>query len=537
MHTKADVAIVGAGLAGLVCALELIGQGVRVVMIDRDSPERMGGLARQAFGGMLLVDTPIQRRFGIVDSPALAYKDWMSFARFGPNDHWPVQWAKSYVQRCRPDVHDFLRGCGIRFFPAPQWVERGMAGEGNTVPRYHIIWGTGLRLASRLIGVLDAHPQRSLLRTYFHRKVERLLFENGHLCGCAGTDTTSNREFDVRAPVVVLAAGGINGDLDLVRSCWDTAHSPAPAPLLNGAHRYADGLMHDEVARHGGAVTHLEWMWNYAAGVHQPGASDGARGLSLIPPRSALWLDARGERFGPEPLVTGFDTWRMVHRICRTEHQYSWQILNLKIAYKELAASGSDANPAFRDRRWWGAIRTLLRGNRELVDELIRECSDFVVAETVTELAERMNELTGVKRIDADRLRKVIGAYDNAIDRGGALYNDPQLQRLTQLRRWRGDRLRTCKFQPILDPAAGPLLAIREFIISRKSMGGILTDTQSRVLDAAGEPISGLYAAGEAAGFGGGGISGHRSLEGTFLSGCILNARFAARDIAQGADR
>jgi len=532
MHTQADVVIIGAGLAGMVCAMELINDGVDVILVDRDTPERAGGLARDAFGGMMLVDTPIQRRFGIADSPGLAYRDWLSFARFGKKDYWPVQWAKLYVQRCRPDVHDFLRACGIRFFPAPQWVERGHYGEGNSVPRYHVVWGTGLRLATRIVEVLDEHPKRSCLRSFFNRKAERLLVENGRVCGCGGTDIATGREFSVRAGVVVVACGGINGDLDLVRNCWDTAHSPAPVPLLNGAHRYADGLLHDEVARQGGAVTHLEWMWNYAAGVHMPGAEDDTRGLSLIPPKSALWLDAEGKRFGPEPLITGFDTWRMVHRICRTRYQYSWQILNMKIAYKELAASGADANPAFRDRNWLQTLRTLLKGNRKLVDGLISDCPDFVVADTVTDLAMRMNALVGHDRIEADRLRKVIGAYDNAIERGSALFNDPQLRRIAQLRSWRGDRLRTCKFQSILDPRAGPLLAIREFIISRKSMGGILTDTRSRVLTDQGEPISGLYAAGEAAGFGGGGSSGNRSLEGTFLSNCILNARMAARDIA-----
>ena len=332
----------------------------------------------------------------------------------------------------------------------------------------------------------------------------------------------------------MLASGGIcGGDLSRVRAHWYRPWGEAPEHLLNGSHRFADGMLHDAAAAQGAALTHLDLQWHYAAGVRQKGGDVQDAGISLVPPRSALWLDARGRRFGPLPLMGYTDTRYVVEQICRSVGQYSWQVLNWKIAIKELAVSGSDYMTAFRYKRKLELVKHLVFGNRELVERLIAETDDFVVADSLPELMEKMDALSlGGLRLDRDGMAADIRAYDAQIERGPRYFNDDQLRRIANSRQYRGDRLRTCAFQRIDDPKARPLIAIREFILSRKSLGGIQTDMGSRVLRGSGEPIPGLYAVGETAGFGGGGIHGKGSLEGTFLGSCVLNGRLAGRAIA-----
>ena len=279
-------------------------------------------------------------------------------------------------------------------------------------------------------------------------------------------------------------------------------------------------------------------MWNYAAGIHHPEPRIPGEGLSLIPPKSALWLDATGKRFGPVPLVTGFDTHLICKRIAQDPYGYSWQVMNWKIALKEIAVSGAESNTAFRDRKLIQLARDIFLGNHKLLEYLASNCEDVVTGNSLEELVDNMNRLNSNSQtncsglVDLANIEQSIRRYDEQIDLGKELHNDDQLRRLAQVRNWRGDRSRTCKFKKILEKKSLPLVAFREFIVSRKSMGGIQTDLQSRVLSCNGEPIPGLYAAGEAAGFGGGGISGLKSLEGTFISNCILNARMATRSIA-----
>ena len=528
---RSDVLIIGGGIAGIATALDLLEGGKSVLMLDRDGESAFGGLARESFGGMFFVDSPEQRRQGIRDSAELALRDWTSFAEFGAQDRWPKAWAEAYVRRCTADVYRWVRGFGVRFLPVVNWVERGEFRPGNSVPRFHVAWGTGKGLAESLIAGLRGHRNAGRLTLCFNRRVERLLTRGGRIEGAAGVDEASGAPFEARAEQIVVAAGGINGDLGRVRQHWHRDWGRPPSELLNGSHRFADGTLHDAVAAAGGAITHLDKMWNYAAGVHHPKPRKPNHGLSLVPPRSALWLDWRGQRFGPQPLVSGFDTRRLVADICARERQYSWQIMNRRIALKELAVSGAEHNPSIREKKRLGFLRDILFGNRWLVNEMTSNCRDFVTAATLPELVDRMNALQGDQAVQLDLVADAIAQYDATIARGPSLMNDEQLRRIAALRQYRGDRIRLCKFQPILDRKALPLIAVREFIISRKSLGGIVTDLQSRVLDAAGRPIEGLYAVGEAAGFGGGGVHGLRALEGTFLGGCILSGRIAAAAI------
>lgn len=530
---RSDAIVIGAGLAGIVAALELLHAGRSVILLDRATEGEFGGLALQAFGGMALVDTPVQRRAGIRDGAEIALADWLSFAEFGADDIWPRRWAEHYVSRCIPEVFEWLRGHGVGFMPAVQWVERGWMRPGNTLPRYHIIWGTSQRMMEVLIATLRTQPRRANLQLVFRYRVDALTYRNGTVTGCSGLDEETGAPFDMEADHVIVASGGITGNLDRVRAHWPGDLGKPPEMLLNGSHPQADGRLHDAAAAIGGRVTHLDQMWNYAAGVRPPKPHFPGHGLSLIPCRSALWLDHRGRRLGPVPFVTGFDTYEMVAEIARRGLPYTWQVLNRAIAEKELAVSGSEHNPMIRDRRVLGFARQILRGNKPLVDHMLKECPDFVSADNLDGLAERMNRLAGSHLVSAETLRGEIVPYDAQIARGKRFHNDDQLRRIAHLRQWTGDKIRTCNFQSILDPKAGPLIAIRNAILIRKSMGGIATDLDSRVLDERGNPIPGLYAVGEAAGFGGGGANGKRSLEGTFLSGCILTAKAAARAVAQ----
>jgi len=525
----ADVIVIGAGCAGVAAAIELLERGRRVLLLDRDVEANMGALAKESFGGIWFAGTPLQRHYGIRDGADLGLRDWHAFAEFAPEDHWPRAWAEAYVHRANEEIFDWLRGIGVQFMPMPLWVERGLHTPGNSVPRWHIEWGTGHELAVVLNRHLLAHPRRALLTLEFGHRVESLVATNGRVTGCCGRREDDGAEFEAHAEAVVIASGGINGNIERVRQNWPADWSRPPETILNGSHKFADGMLHDAAAALGANVTHLDWQWNYAAGVHHWNPRKPAHGLSLVPPKSALWLNWRGERIGPLPLVTGYDTHDLVAQICRQERGYSWQLLNRRIALKELAISGGEFNPSFREKKRLAVAREILLGNRWLYDEVTTNCPDFVVADSLPALVARMNALAGDDSVDLATVTEAATSYDARIAAGPRFHDDDQLRRIEFARRWVGDRLRTCKFQTILDPKAGPLVAIREFIISRKSMGGLQTDLSSRVLDQAGEPIAGLYAAGESAGFGGGGMNGKRGLEGTFLGGCLLGGRVAGR--------
>lgn len=536
MQTQTQVVIAGAGLAGIVTAIELLDKGLKVVLLDRDVKERMGGLAKESFGGMFFVDTKQQRKAGIKDSADLALRDWHSFAEFGADAEWPKKWAEAYVNECTPKVKLWLESHGISYFPVVHWVERGLLKPGNSVPRFHMVWGTGFELATVMGRVMENHPRRANLDLRFQHRVTEILGSNGQANGLRGVDESTGQPFEVMAEHVVIASGGICGNIELVKKEWYRDWGLPPETILNGSHQYATGELHFAAEKLNANLTHLDKQWNYAAGVHHPRPKKPNHGLSVVPPKSALWVNYQGKRFGPMPLVSAYDTRYLVEQICKEEKKYSWQIMNQRIAVKELAVSGSEFNDAIREKNLIGFLKMVLLGNKKLVDTLTQECEDFVVAHSVEELAEKMNALAGTQDVDVRQLRDSIQQYDQAIDRGPKYHNDEQLRRITHLRQYRGDRARVCKYQKIVDAKAMPLIAVREFILSRKSLGGIQTDLSGRVLakPAGGQQmaIPGLYAVGEAAGFGGGGVHGLRALEGTFLGSCVYTARITANTIA-----
>ena len=531
MSERRDVVVLGAGIAGLVTTLDLLEHGRDVLLLDRCKPEEVGGLAREAFGGMFMVDTPEQRRAGIEDSHELALDDWLRVADFEPDDELPRRWAEEYVKRARDEVGGWLRGHGVRFFPVVNWAERGVHGDGNSVPRFHLTWGCGKALVDQVWGAIQSHPRRSALEVRFGARVTGLVADDDAVTGCRVGD----EEIDARD--VVIAAGGIGGNLDLVRRHWPEDLGSPPEEILMGSHYYADGALHEEVERIGGNVTHLGRMWNYADAVRHPDPQRPLHGLKLIPPRSGLVLDPSGKRYGPHALIPTYDAYYALERMCESEQKYYWMICNWKIARRELDVSGSQHNPSIREKRLVRFLLSVLLGKPTLLRHFVDNCPDFVKADSMPELTRRMAEVTGDGVLDPDKVQDEVRRYDANLARGKGLWNDDQIRRIQQLRNWRGDRLRTAKFQQIADPGAGPLIAIRMTVMARKSLGGMQTDLGGRVLRPDGEPIRGLYAVGEAAGFGGGGLHGKRSLEGTFLGGCVFTGRVAARTIAESGAR
>lgn len=530
-NTKLEVIIIGAGIAGITTALELLEAGHRVRLIDRDERDRLGGLARESFGGIFVVGSREQKRLGIRDSVDLALRDWLSVADFDSKDSLRKDWARRFVESCREEVYLWLKQHGISFFPVVHWVERGLFTPGNSVPRFHMVWGTGHELMSQLNRRLLTHEENGKLDIHFRHRVTELVFEAGHITGCAGINEAEQLPFDFQADAIVVSSGGICASLDKLHQNWCKSWGKPPSLILNGAHRYGLGDLHDVVEDLGGSVTHLDYQWHYAAGVHHPSPDRERHGLSLVPPKSALWMDATGKRIGPIPLITAYDTRFLVEEILKTGYGYSWQIMNRKIAVKELAVSGSEFNDSIRNKKWIAFFKDLLLGNPKVLDRFLDASLDFVSAGSIDELAVKMNELSGLELVNSKTLEAEILNWDSNISRGPKLMNDEQLRRIAHCRQYRGDRVRTCAFQPILDPKAGPLIAIREHILARKSLGGIQTNLRSRVLDGKGQEIPGLWAVGEAAGFGGGGIHGRGALEGTFLATSVLSARIAARDL------
>jgi len=520
-----DAIIIGGGIAGLTTALKLATKDKQVLVLDAQDETKVGGLARSAFGGMALIGTPEQRRNGITDNAEIALKDWHAFANFSQEDVFPKQWAKLYVEQSYQDIYQYVKNLGVKFLPAVNWVERGLYSGGNSVPRYHVIWGTSLDLVNKILRAIAPFKSKNI-HFGFNRKVSQLLTDNETIIGCQ--DTQGEQYL---ANSTIVATGGFTGNLSKVKANWPKHFSPAPENMLNGTHPSCDGAMHDEVNNIGGNITYLDKMWNYAAGIPHPKATFEHQGLSLIPCKSALWLDSKGKRIGPEPMVTGFDTNELCRRMSEQKSGYAWQVLNWKIASKEFAVSGVEHNQMIRDKKFFTMLKETLLGNHRLVKQMQDECDHFIVADSISELTIKMNELTTTAAIKKQVLQQTLDDYDAILARPSSQWNDDQIRRIEHARKWGADKLRTCKPHPIQDKKHGPFIAIKVSIISRKSLGGIQTNLNSQVVNDTAQPIKGLYAVGEASGFGGGGSNGEKSLEGTFLAGCILTAQQAAKHI------
>ncbi|GAB2605355.1 FAD-binding dehydrogenase [Streptomyces capparidis] len=547
MALDADVIVVGAGLAGLAATAELADAGRRVVLVDQEPEASFGGQAFWSFGGLFLVDSPEQRRVRVKDSRDLAWQDWLGTAGFDrPEDHWPRRWAEAYVDFAAGEKRAWLHGMGVRFFPAVGWAERGghlATGHGNSVPRFHITWGTGPGLLEPFARRVRAAAERGLVTLRFRHRVTELTRTEGAVDGVAGEmlapsrarrGERSGREatgaFELRAQAVLVTSGGIGGNHDLVRAHWPERLGRPPKRMLSGVPEHVDGLMLGVAERAGAHLINRDRMWHYTEGIENWDPIWHLHGIRILPGPSSLWLDATGRRL-PVPLFPGFDTLGTLEHIMRTGHEHTWFVLTQRIIEKEFALSGSEQNPDLTGRSVRDVLRRALPGAPGPVEAFKRHGADFVVADGLPALVRGMNERTGEPLIDEDRLREEIVARDREI--GNPFTKDLQITAVRGARGYLADRLiRVAPPHRLLDPKAGPLIAVRLNILTRKTLGGLETDLSGRVLRPGGEALPGLYAAGEASGFGGGGMHGYRSLEGTFLGGCLFSGRTAGRAAA-----
>ncbi|MFE2108076.1 FAD-binding dehydrogenase [Kitasatospora sp. NPDC059463] len=551
-----DVIIVGAGLAGLTAAHELTSRGRRVILVDQENAANLGGQAWWSFGGLFLVDSPEQRRMRVKDSLDLAWSDWQGSAQFdrhADEDSWAVRWARAYVEFAAGEKRSWLAGHGLRFLPTVGWAERGdlrADGHGNSVPRFHVAWGTGTGVVAPFARSARRAAAGGLL-TFRHRhRVDELVVTDGVVTGVRGRvlaaddsarGVASSREetgdFELSAQAVVVASGGIGANHDLVRAHWPARLGTPPRRLVTGVPAHVDGRMLGISAEAGARLVNGDRMWHYTEGLHNWDPVWPGHGIRILPGPSSMWFDALGRRL-PEPCLPGYDTLGTLRHL-RTDpalagHDHSWFVLTQKIIEKEFALSGSEQNPDITagDRKAFVRERLLGRGAPAPVEAFKRHGRDFVVAATLEELVEKMNALTGTPLLDAAAMRRRIEARDRQL--ANPYTKDAQVQGIRNSRRYLGDRLgRTAAPHRLLDPAAGPLIGVQLHVLTRKTLGGIQTDLSSRALAADGTPVPGLYAVGEAAGFGGGGLHGYNALEGTFLGGCLFSGRAAGRAAAE----
>lgn len=541
----ADVIVVGAGLAGLVATAELAVAGKQVILVEQE--HTLGGQAHWSFGGLFLVDSPEQRRMGIKDSHALAWQDWQGSAGFDrDDDNWPRRWAEAYVDFAAGEKRAWLRGLGVRFFPIVGWAERGgylADGHGNSVPRFHITWGTGPGVVAPFEERVRGAVQQGRVTLALRHRVDQLTTNEGAITGVSGSilePTTVDRgvatprtgvgDFTFTAGAVVITSGGIGGNQDLVRSSWPARLGRAPEHMLSGVPEHVDGRMLGITEAAGGRVINRDRMWHYTEGIQNWKPIWANHGIRILPGPSSIWLDAVGRRL-PPPLFPGFDTLGTLDHIMQTGYDYSWFVLTQKIIEKEFALSGSEQNPDLTGRSVRDVLKRVRPGAPAPVEAFKQHGADFVVADNLDILVAGMNALTDDAPLDINTVRQQIEARDRELD--NTFTKDLQITALRGARHYRGDRLiRAASPHRILDPKAGPLIGVKLHILTRKTLGGLETDLTGRVLGADGEPIPGLYAAGEVAGFGGGGMHGYRSLEGTFLGGCLFSARTAARSLS-----
>lgn len=546
-----DVAIVGAGLAGLVAACELADAKKKILLVDQEPENSIGGQAFWSFGGIFLVNSPEQRRLGIKDSKELAWQDWQGtagFDRLEDEDSWAYKWARAYVDFAAGEKYSWLKSMGIKFFPVVGWAERGgslAGGHGNSVPRFHIVWGTGPGIVKPFVEKVKKAIKKGFIDFKPRHRVDEFMQQDGKITGISGTvlaQSYANRgekssrlgigEFSYEAGAVIVASGGIGANFDLVRKSWPARLGTPPKNMVSGVPAYVDGRMLEITEHVGGRIVNRDRMWHYTEGLKNWDPIWPNHGIRILPGPSSLWFDAEGNRF-KAPNFPGFDTLSTLEAIQKTGYDYSWFILTEKIIEKEFALSGSEQNPDLTNKSIMDVLKRVLPGPPAPIQAFKNYGEDFVIANDLKELVDGMNKLAGNDLIDFIKIKEQILARDREMD--NKFSKDLQVNAIHGARNYVGDKfVRVAKPHKILDPNNWPLIAVRLNILTRKTLGGLQTNLNGAVLGADGQPVPGLFAAGEVSGFGGGGVHGYRALEGTFVGGCLFSGRQVGRYLSKG---
>ncbi|MBT2216383.1 FAD-binding dehydrogenase [Virgibacillus dakarensis] len=545
-----DVIVIGAGLAGLTATAEIADAGKKVLLLDQEPESSFGGQAWWSFGGLFLVDSPEQRRMGIKDSKELAWQDWLGTAGFDreeDEDYWGRKWAEAYVDFAAGEKRAWLHEMGVRIFPVVGWAERGgylAEGHGNSVPRFHIVWGTGPGIVAPFERRVREHIKNGIVTYKPRHRVDQLITNNDAIVGASGSvlalstverGEKSSREivddFEYRSQTVIVSSGGIGASFDLIRKNWPSRLGKAPKRMISGVPAHVDGRMLEITEEAGGRIVNRDRMWHYTEGIKNWNPVWPNHGIRILPGPSSIWLDAEGNRF-PAPNFPGFDTLGTLEAIQKTGYDYSWFILTQKIIEREFALSGSEQNPDLTEQSIKKLFSRILPGAPSPVQAFMDKGEDFVIADNIDNLVIGMNKLIGEKRLKAEHVERQILARDREMD--NPFTKDLQITAMRGARHYLGDKLiRVAAPHKILDRKNGPLFAVKLNILSRKTLGGLQTDLSGSVLNDSGAAIPGLYAAGEVAGFGGGGVHGYRSLEGTFIGGCLFTGRETGKAVAE----
>ena len=542
--TNPDVIIVGAGLAGLVAAYEAQKSGLKVLILDQENRNNLGGQAFWSLGGLFYVGSPEQKLMGVKDSEELAWRDWENSAQFddSQNDYWPRRWGREYVRFAATEKRDYLKALGLNVLPTVGWAERGSgdaSGHGNSVPRFHLTWGTGPEVVRVFREPIEAAEAEGKVEFRFRHQVDELIVENDAVVGVRGSvlepsdldrGVASSRktvgEFELRARAVVVTSGGIGGNLDLVRHAWPTDQwGPVPNDMVTGVPAHVDGRMIKISETAGANLVNTDRMWAYTEGMKNWNSIWPGHGIRIIPGPSSLWIDATGKRF-PSNIIPGGDTIATMKYLGTTGHSYSWFILNKTIADKEFIFSGSEQNPDLTIKKVKNLLSKVGPGTHPAVKAFMDHGEDWVVADDLGSLVEGMNAITDddAPAIDVHDLRRIIEDRDSQVDNNFS--KDAQINYIRTARGYLGDKIVRCAApHRLLDESKGPLIAVKLHVLTRKTLGGIETDLSGRCLRTDGSVLPGLYAAGEVAGFGGGGMHGKNALEGTFLGGCIHSGK------------
>ncbi|KAI6090285.1 FAD binding domain-containing protein [Hypoxylon rubiginosum] len=554
---KAPVIIVGAGLAGLVAAFELSQRGVRTLIVDQEGEQNLGGQAFWSLGGIFCVDSTEQRRLGIRDSRALAMRDWLGsagFDRLDGEDIWPRRWAEAFVDFAADGMEKYLKDRGAGFLFNVGWAERGDGtadGHGNSVPRFHITWGAGPEVVRVFAEPVREAEKKGIVEFKFRHMVDKLLVdENGRASGvkgrileldesARGVKTSRNvvGDFEFHGSAVVISSGGIGGNVEAVKKAWplDRLGPKVPENFVIGVPAHVDGRMVGIAEEAGAHFVNRDRMWHYTEGLQNWNPIWPDHGIRVLPAPSSLWIDATGKRLPPF-LYPGCDTLATLKYICSTGYDYTWFILDQAIIAREFALSGSEQNPDLTEKSIWQVLKNRLFSSKGTVpvQNFQKHGKDFVVRDNLDDLITGMNELAksvGGPLLDPKVIRDVVETRDAQMV--NSYCKDAQAMLIRNGRNyWPDSRSRVAPPHQLLDPKYGPLIAVRMNLLTRKTLGGLETNLESNVMKANGETFPGLYAAGEAAGFGGGGVHGYNSLEGTFLGGCIFSGRAAGRAIA-----
>lgn len=543
-----DAIIIGTGLAGLTAAMEITNAGKKVLLLDQETEQNIGGQAFWSFGGLFLINSPQQRRMGIKDSYELALQDWKGTAGFDRNeDYWPRKWAEAYLKFAAGEKYEYISKLGIKLMFMVGWAERGdgsATGHGNSVPRFHVSWGTGTGVIRPFVEKAYEAQKKGLLQMKFRHRVTELITENEKIKGLKGdiledddkergVETNRNiiSQFEYTASHIIIASGGIGANHELVRKNWPERLGSPPENMVCGVPAYVDGKMIGIAEDAGADIINRNRMWHYTEGLQNWNPIWPNHGIRILPGPSSLWFDAKGNRL-PAPFLPGFDTLGTLKYIQDTGYSYSWFILTQKIIKKEFALSGSEQNPDITNKDYGLFLKRIFGKKAPGPVEAFKEHGkDFIVSDNLKNLVEKMNELSGDHLLNYEKIKAQIEARDRELD--NKFSKDTQVNYIRNTRNYLGDKLgRVAAPHKILSPENGPLIAVRLNILTRKTLGGIKTNLNGQVLKEDESIIEGLYAAGEVAGFGGGGMHGYRALEGTFLGGCIFSGMKAGKYIA-----